>query len=141
LTLYDDGADWWLGYIARPDNFGSTTIDPNNPRFGIVEEVPYPMGGETLHRVGSASGWTYGTVVDTCRDIPGLESDVKMLCQDLIDYGSAGGDSGAPVFFWYEGTGGVDLYGVHWGRRPGTTTRVFSAMNNIEHELGTLRVF
>jgi hypothetical protein len=129
-----------FGRIARPENSsqhsaGSLVIDPANPRFHIVSEEPYPMGGETVHKVGRTTGWLIGPVIQTCIDTnvsgPG---DVTMLCQERVEATPVGGDSGSPVFMRL-GTGAnpdVSLIGILWG--GSSNTYVFSAMDNVRFE-------
>ena len=69
-----------------------------------------------------------------------LNTNITMLCQDHVSGGSDFGDSGAPVFRWGYGNetfgNNVELFGVLWGGNG--TSFVFSAMSNIEWELGPL---
>lgn len=65
-------------------------------------------------------------------------TNITQLCQDHVVAYSAGGDSGSPVFRW-TGTSNATFYGLMWGGGGGTF--VFSALSNIESELGALALF
>jgi hypothetical protein len=121
-----------------PDNyFGSKTINPNAPVFSIVGKSPYPLKGDTLHKVGIVTGWTYGRVVETCEWIP-LGYWKGLLCQDRLDTGINSGDSGSPVFY-LNGGSYANVVGVLWGGDTGAA--YFSNMQNVERDLGTLNIY
>jgi hypothetical protein len=142
LYAYDVPSD--LAQIARTTFWnrlnGSITIDGLRPSFRVRAEKPFPLGGEMLEKVGRTTGWTWGLVTDTCVDTNVLNTNFTMLCQDWVSGGSDNGDSGSPVFRWGYSTqtfgDNVELYGVLWGGN--STNFVFSAMSNIEFELGAL---
>jgi hypothetical protein len=144
LARYTGGVAAQVGKIARTtfmlNRLGSIEIDPDHPRWNIVTEFPFPFLGETAHKVGRTSGWTAGPVVATCVDVLQSGSNIVKLCQDIVGAADRGGDSGAPVF---ERVGGsnVALTGLLWGGGTldnGQSVFVFSAMENIEFELGQL---
>ena len=60
------------------------------------------------------------------------------LCQDVADYDSASGDSGAPIFVRDESDpDDVHIIGMHWGRHPDDfSKRVYSPIGNIYLDLG-----
>lgn len=128
------------GFIARPTsvNTGALTISHTTPRFRIVGETSFPVVGETLNKVGRSTGWTRGAVSFTCVNTNVSGTNITQLCQDFVDAGVAGGDSGSPVFRATTGSD-VRLYGVLWGSSSGARF-VFSAIGNIQRssELGTL---
>jgi len=120
------------GKIKRTSgaNNGSLTIVGD---FRIVEERAFPDLGMTLHKVGRTTGWTSGTVSDTCQNISiGAGSPKLFLCQDFVSYSSSGGDSGSPVFRVLTGND-IQLIGIHWGRTA-SNKAIMSAMVNIEFE-------
>lgn len=131
---YQTGVDQLLGAIYRTTgvNDESLTIDPANPLFTIVAEIPYPVVGQVLHKVGRTTGWTSGAVTATCQNSNVAGSNFTMLCQDRIATTSAGGDSGSPYFERIGETNQVRLVGIHWGSGGGMT--VMSAMHNIRCE-------
>jgi hypothetical protein len=145
LARYDGNVNAQVGKIARTtfmlNRIGSIEIDPDHPRWNIVTEFPFPFLGETAHKVGSSSGWTAGPVEATCVDVLQSGSNIVKLCQDIVAAADRAGDSGAPVF---ERLGGnaVALTGMLWGGgtdEVGQSVFVFSAMENIEFELGQLQ--
>jgi hypothetical protein len=88
--------------VARPTfvgvNYaaGSTTLDSwwmNIAKAGLL-----PYVGLTVDKVGQTTGWTRGTVTQTCA-AKVVEGAVK-LCSDAVTGSRAGfGDSGSPVFY------------------------------------------
>ncbi len=135
-----------LAQIARPtsgdNHFGSSILSPATSRFTIVGRVPDPLVGQTAHKVGSTTGWTFGEVVGTCIDGNVSGSDVTMLCQTIVAGGGGPGDSGSPVFSRV-GSKQAKLMGILWG--GGSIPEigeifVFSPLSAIERELGTLKV-
>lgn len=135
-----------LAQIARPtsgdNHFGSSILSPATSRFTIIGKVPDPLVGQTAHKVGSTTGWTFGEVVGTCIDGNVSGSDVTMLCQTVVAGGGGPGDSGSPVFSRV-GSKQAKLMGILWG--GGSVPEigeifVFSPMSAIERELGTLKV-
>lgn len=125
-----------LGYIAKTNSAGSGSIEITG-YFKIVGEVSEPTLGETLHKIGRSSGWTSGDVDRTCVHFD-IGNDRRLICQDTVDSSDGGvtaGDSGSPVFSDF-GLGEIYLYGIVWG--GGSLDWVFSAMTNIEGDLGTM---
>lgn len=112
-------------------------VDHDNPSFDIRSEQSYPYRGNIVHKVGAGSGWTYGDVVDTCQDINAVSEPVIFYCQDIAAGEADDGDSGAPVFL-RSGENGAVLIGLHWGYNYNAERRAFSAMWNIQFELGDL---
>lgn len=124
---------------SRGTSSGSLTINSTSPRFTITSRVPYPTTGQVLNKMGRTTGWTYGTVSSTCVDINVSGTNITQLCQDLVNAGVNSGDSGSPVFGWSGSGSNVTIYGVLWG---GSTSQfVFSALDNIESELGALTIY
>ena len=99
--------------------------------------------GQTLDKVGRTTGWTVGTVMQTCIDTFVADTDIALICQTRVLSGLGGGDSGSPVFESQAPfTNDVTLYGILWG---GSNTNfgpsfVFSPLSNIEAELGPMIV-
>jgi hypothetical protein len=125
--------------IARTLGFGSITLDPGNPFFQIVGKQYTVNVGDTVHKVGWHTGWTWRRVTRTCVDV--LVSPTELLlCQHFTDYVADVGDSGAPVFYADVPTSRARLAGLHWGRIGGES--VFSPIRGIESDFGTpLTVF
>ncbi len=131
-----------FGYMAVPDS-NMTILN----KFHIVGEVAFPLEGESLSKVGRTTGMTSGEVCDTCVDINsfsnGQDTGFTYLCQDRVEASSNNGDSGSPVFSWSSATlpPGATLPAYLYGvlRGGNGTTFAFSAMSNIEFELGQLK--
>ncbi|MGI9077313.1 MAG: hypothetical protein ACR2G6_08290 [Gemmatimonadaceae bacterium] len=149
LARYRSTVQPRLGKIARTigglQPIGSLIIDSKRPAWTIIGEFPFPFLGETAHKVGRTSGWTQGPVIFTCVDVGVFGTNFVQLCQDLVLAVALSGDSGSPVFeraddFLGGETSNVFLSGVLWGGGTlgGAPVFVFSAMENIEFELGPL---
>ncbi|MBI4545303.1 MAG: hypothetical protein HY703_08920 [Gemmatimonadetes bacterium] len=134
-ALYRSGTDSKLGAIAQ-------TSGPNNGDLNVTGE--FSIGGKgdvvvgtVVNKVGRTTGWTQGKVTNTCVNTSVLGTNIMQLCQHFVSAGVAGGDSGSPVF---TGTATVTLVGILWGGTSDNSTFVFSPINQVEQELGTLTV-
>lgn len=133
--------------IARTTgrNNGSLTISSSNPRLTIVGVTSSWIDGSELDKVGRTTGWTFGAVNGTCQNINVSDADVTLFCQHRVRRISGthrmtnNGDSGSPVFQWQGNT--VVLSGILWGGPDDGSSFLFSPMNQIEQELGTLTTF
>jgi hypothetical protein len=103
------------GRIARPILgpsfwFGTST-------FRIVAEATSSVMGQAVTKVGRTTGRTQGNVTAVCANLNVANTNITQLCQNTANYGSAGGDSGSPVFRITNrpSTNDVILYGIHWG--------------------------
>lgn len=113
--------------------------------FTAIDIRPRAMVGQQLAKIGSETGWTNGLVEATCVDANLVSpiTDFTFLCQDFVDAGSGGGDSGAPVFK-RAGPRFVDRivfpYGILWGVELGAPRPrfIFSSLDNIERDLGKM---
>ena len=126
------------------------TVDPNNPRFGIVARPSLPpLVGLQLDKVGRTTGWSEGLIQSSCTDIAfSPVTNGTLLCQYVVhaftNAAAAEGDSGAPVFRLLPtknstGTSLVELYGVLWARAFGTHIYfIFSPISGVEADLGQL---
>lgn len=119
------------GKLKRTSGLGSTTIVGT---WTIVGEASYPFMDEIVNKVGFTTGWTQGEVTRTCVDDFASGPNGHM-CQDIASASVSEGDSGSPVFKIVNGNE-VVLYGIVWA--GGVNGMVFSAMGNIEQELGNL---
>ncbi len=104
--------------IARTDwaQSPSTTVIGSMPVLGTIYATPT---GEWLDKIGRTTGWTWGQVLDTCvrtaHDSPGPNGGlVILLCQNTTSIDVAAGDSGAPVFKWFD-YDHVEWAGIIWG--------------------------
>ena len=145
---YAAGVPFQLGRIAKTVAFdpvqGTLEVDPSTT-FRITGEQPFAVLGETVNKVGRTTGWTGGKVTGTCVDIITDDHFIRR-CQAQVAAGSAGGDSGSPVFTAPNRRGKpsskVILAGILWGGSiEGEPQFVYSPMFNIERELGPLKTF
>ncbi len=126
-----------FGKLMRTAGIGSLEIVG---RWNIVGESAFPVLGEVLNKVGRTTGWTQGSVINTCVTTFVYGTNWVRFCQDRVAANVEGGDSGSPVFKVIDpAAGNVVLYGVLWGGSSGSF--VFSNMYNIERELGPLTTF
>lgn len=115
ITYYTATGDF--GKLARPaarstSTSGTTTLDSSTPRITVSSMVSYPYEGETLDKIGAATGWTTGTVTESCVDID-AGGGIMLWCQDKVAAGAWHGDSGSPVFYYVNGQ--AVLVGLLWG--------------------------
>ncbi|HEY0554283.1 MAG TPA: hypothetical protein VGG20_08445, partial [Thermoanaerobaculia bacterium] len=141
FAKYDKASLGGLGKIARPASNGSQsgplTLKTPTARFTIKSRMTSPLVGETVHKVGRTTGWTYGNVLNTCADV-NEDVDTTLLCQSLVQIGGGPGDSGAPVFVALSGNT-ARLVGLLWGGGDDPNlgvVGVFSPLLNIETDLG-----
>ncbi len=128
-----------IGQIARTAGLGSLTIDPTHPTFTINGEG-VALKDASVDKVGRTTGWTRGTVSNTCVDTGVQGSTIVLLCQTFVNSTNVivqGGDSGSPVFAM-RSDGTVTLLGGLWGGNQSGTQFVYSPIANIEAELGAL---
>ena len=92
--------------------------------------------------MGKGSGWTEGTITNTCttENVPdSYQPSVAktLLCQYVTSIYSLGGDSGAPVFDYYLPSGYAFPYGIMWGGPSDNyNITIFSARPYVQQELG-----
>jgi hypothetical protein len=129
--------------IARPTSAGtgnspgSVTLANPLDRFRIVDSMGNnPPLGTRLSKVGHYTGWTTGTIFETCTDWkqfnPTSPKTFYVLCQYSMNATTHTGDSGAPVFFQKAGND-VSFVGIVWGGGVGRAR--FSVYPYISYEL------
>ncbi len=103
--------------------------------------------GQYVHKVGDATGWTWGQILNTCVDhhfgawlIFGGYYVTE--CAYEATYRETGGDSGGPVFTLdgngYAQSGDiVKLMGIHFGHIGETGPAVFSKWGRVVMDFGT----
>lgn len=100
---YNGGVEFQRGYIARTVNTaygqdGSVTVNASEPRLKITGTNPYgPYVGWRVDKVGRTSGWTRGTLLQSCVDLQS-PAGPDFGCQMVADLWSRPGDSGSPIF-------------------------------------------
>lgn len=115
-------SSWGGKKIARPQ--GTPAIGGRGPNtlsstpFDALSSIQLYVGDQ-LHKVGRTSGWTKGTLLQTCVDkYAGMVSGSPhyVVCNDIANTWSEPGDSGSPVFFWgNESYNTVRFSGILWG--------------------------
>ncbi len=86
-----------LGEIGRPRVRnprdycppGCSLINSDNPTIRIRFRSYSILDNEELDKVGRSTGWTYGSVVDTCKDVRSTTDDRWRLCSDVVDFYSS----------------------------------------------------
>jgi hypothetical protein len=145
FAKYDKVSLGGAGKIARTlsggTETGSLTLKSASARFTVTARTGSPLQGDTVHKMGRTTGWTFGTVIGTCVDANN-GTDVTLFCQSVVRAGSGPGDSGSPVFYVLPGNK-ARLVGILWGGATDPvlgTLYAFSPLENIEKELGPLKV-
>jgi hypothetical protein len=141
-ALYQSGVGS-LGEIAKTAggvNSGDLTASGS---FDITGQSSSRTFSGTIHKVGRTTGWTSGTVPDegTCVTVNVFGSNIQLLCQTFVENPDAtivlGGDSGSPVFT-PSGSNTATLVGILWGGSSSGDLFVFSPLEQIQDELGTM---
>jgi len=135
-VMYAPGIDNAFGRIYRTTGVNSLTIDAANPMWQIVSErAGNGIVGDQIHKTGRTTGWTFGSITQSCVTTNVGGTNFTMFCQDRVTGPSnsvGGGDSGSGA--WRRlGTGAdnqVELVGILWGG-SGSTVFVYSPMTQI----------
>ena len=137
-AAYAAGVSFTLGGIAQTSgpNNGSLTITGT---FNVTSEGNAVVG-DVANKVGRTTGWTQGTVTNTCVNTGVSGTRIVQLCQTFVSAGVGGGDSGSDVF-GLTGGSSVRLLGILWGGNGAGTQFVYSPITNVEQELGPLTTF
>lgn len=124
---------WW--------NYGAAgSITETNDYLTITGEVSSTPTNEWLDKIGRTSGWTYGTVQNTCVDLKSDYIDyagreIWLLCNEVTDIYSHYGDSGSPIFKWLN-EDEVEWAGILWGGPENVFTTTYHASNwNVQADL------
>ena len=111
---------------------------------GGESEPNWPVSGQSVIKVGFASGRSRGIVVYDCLDLadwPNRDRGYTLRCQSAATYHSEGGDSGAPVF-----ASDGSFFGLHIGHIEGVVLPIghfdfisyYSPIANIEEDPGAM---
>ena len=118
---------------------GSLAIDQTTPYWYIQAEAQSVLVGTGVHKVGRTTGWTYGTVTQTCVDRQSSLS-TWIVCSDNTNMFGQGGDSGSPVFI-VNNSVSVTFVGTLFAVVPGSPTAVMSNLGQMKQDLGNVRFF
>jgi hypothetical protein len=142
-AAYASGANQALGLIARTSGANNHSLDIIGS-FSITADdcTPSSVGGclpvgTTINKVGRTTGWTAGTLTNTCVNTGVQGSRIVQLCQNFVSAGVGGGDSGSDVF-QITSSPNVKLAGVLWGGSSSGNQFVYSPFANVVKELGAL---
>ncbi|MEA2417276.1 MAG: hypothetical protein QOI58_3933 [Thermoanaerobaculia bacterium] len=152
FVKYSSGVPWGHGFIGRTTAITTNWLTPNisidhsKPSFHIIAPPSQPfLVGLTLDKVGRTSGWSEGTISNTCADFTwSTRPNSELLCQYVVHCPSNGcaveGDSGSPVFrITNLNKGYAELYGVLWARYFGSHVWfIFSPITGVQADLGQL---
>lgn len=113
------------GYGAGPSIARTDWTQPP-PTTTVIGSMPVlnnyyvaPVG-DWLDKIGRNSGWTWGQVLESCQATahpdpnPNGGGVVFLLCQDITNIHVVGGDSGSPIFKWFD-YDHVEWAGILWG--------------------------
>jgi hypothetical protein len=139
-VLYNSGTESSRGVIAKTTGVNSGSLDIDGSfSIGEQDNTSTSFSG-TIQKVGRTTGWTQGTVSQTCARVNVSGSNIQLICQTLVQHSTdtivAGGDSGSPVFT--TSGSGTKLVGILWGGSTDGRLFVFSPLKNIQDELGGL---
>jgi hypothetical protein len=131
---YNSGVPFTRGRIAKTNQprRNSLAIVGN---FSITGEGSAVVG-QTVNKVGRTTGWSQGPVTGVCVNANVAGTDITQFCQTNVSATVGSGDSGSPVFAIGSGDN-VTLLGILWGG-SGSSSFVFSPINQVEQELGAL---
>jgi hypothetical protein len=140
-ALYASGTQSTRGRIAQTTGVNnlSLTVSSTAPTFSIVaQDVTNDRFSGTVNKVGRTTGWTSGTVAQTCVNVNVSGTSLQLLCQTMVQGSGtivSGGDSGSPVFTLSGGN--ATLVGLLWGGSSDNRLFVFSPLRNVARELGS----
>ncbi len=139
-AAYVNGANQALALIARTSGANNGSLEIVGSFTITADDCTNTLGGclnvgQTVNKVGRTTGWTSGTITNTCVNTGVQGTRIVQLCQTFVSAGVGAGDSGSDVFV---GTTNVKLAGVVWGGSASGTQFVFSPFANVVRELGAL---
>ena len=127
------------GRIFETTGIGSNTLkfSGGDESFFEVDTDRQVVSGTPVNKIGRNSGWTQGTVQQTCKDYPDpRKADGVNLCQVTADLTAKGGDSGSPVFIGSDSNQKVDFVGLVWGL-TGFGDAIISPFSGMVNDHGT----
>jgi hypothetical protein len=141
-AAYINGANQALGLIARTSGANNGSLDIVGSFSITSDDCTTSLGGclpvgATVNKVGRTTGWTAGTITNTCVNTGVSGTNIVQLCQSFVSASVGAGDSGSDVFQVTSSTN-VKLAGILWGGNSNGTQFVFSPLANVTRDLGTL---
>ncbi|MDE2086686.1 MAG: hypothetical protein KGI63_05575, partial [Xanthomonadaceae bacterium] len=88
-TIYRDSA-----------SAGSLELDTSHPPIAVYAASSSPVTGLEVNKVGTKTGWTYGTITNTCDDVAIDPPGDAVTCAIKTNVYTRPGDSGSPLFQW-----------------------------------------
>lgn len=152
LVEYDTGVPDSLGFVARPgcsdcEGTGEVAVDAQDPTIRLIDEKHVFAEGQSVHKIGQATGWTVGEVDKTCIHVDANQYDTPqdhfppgtaLLCQVEVDDDSGDpltqkGDSGSPAIVdVFDGK--ARLLGLVWAGDAGhgVVSRISGVRNDLD---------
>jgi len=139
-AAYVNGANQALGLIAMTSGANNGSLDIVGSFRISADDCTTTLGGclpvgTIVNKVGRTTGWTSGSITNTCVNTGVQGTRIVQLCKTFVSAGVGAGDSGSDVF---AGTSSVTLAGVLWGGSSSGNQFVFSPFANVVRELGAL---
>jgi hypothetical protein len=143
-ALYSSGVASTRGAISKTSGANNGSLEVTGA-FTVASQdntTTSFASGTVLNKVGRTTGWTQGSVTNTCVNTNVSGSNITQLCQTFVDGPGntvvvGGGDSGSNVFRITSGDN-VQLVGILWGGNSSGTMFVFSPFKQIRDELGAI---
>lgn len=143
FVAYSGGVSRSQGYFAKTlwpgvgiNQPGSRDLDTSQ---FVADSTIYPATGWTMEKVGQETGWTEGTVQNTCTDVPlfnvALQKTFYTRCATEVWAYAFDGDSGAPVFHISNGNT-VAFSGIVFAK-TGRGGYYYSSVQEIQRDFGT----
>jgi hypothetical protein len=133
------GVAAFQGIVAKTDSVNTGSLTIASDQFRIMSKGSSKVG-DVVNKVGRTTGWTQGVVTNKCVNTAVSGTNIVQLCQDFVSAGVGGGDSSSPVFFIGTTGNDVQLRGILWGGNTSGTQFVYSPIQSVEDELGTIAV-
>lgn len=138
--------------IARPNARGnspcpnSITIDATEPTLTVIDTDDSPIMNQAVDKIGRTTGWTAGTVTDTCIDlnltavVNGVSRNLTYICVHEANTKLSPGDSGSPVFEWDENDGATLMGMIFAGGSSCSSHAYWADVDAIDYEVGPMTI-
>jgi hypothetical protein len=142
-----------VGFLYMPTSrtrYGNNLVVSSSGSnvISIVDKVLNPLVGDTVNKIGSTTGWTYGPISGTCEQIKVVVGTYTyfILCSYEAYMGDYSGDSGAGVFASFDPSAdtavmvGQVFAGDSTNSMSGSWNAVtyFSSVGDMQAEFGTI---